>query len=89
MKILVLQGPNLNLLGSREPDTYGGATLADLELTLNARGEVTQVQVLKETLNHSRFLRRLKALMKKAQFQISPKKGGVKIKLRLSFKPKA
>ena len=31
MKLLLIDGPNLNLLGTREPATYGRATLADVE----------------------------------------------------------
>ena len=39
MKFLVLHGPNLNLLGEREPEVYGAATLAEIDAGLVAQAE--------------------------------------------------
>ncbi|RZT41106.1 type II 3-dehydroquinate dehydratase [Cupriavidus agavae] len=38
-KVLVLHGPNLNLLGTREPQTYGHVTLADIDAALRKRAD--------------------------------------------------
>ena len=44
-KVLVLNGPNLNLLGTREPDVYGNETLADIEVKSLERGDFLGLQV--------------------------------------------
>lgn len=45
MKILVLNGPNLNLLGTREPEHYGAETLVDIVDALRSYGAERGVEV--------------------------------------------
>ena len=51
-KILVLNGPNLNLLGTREPAVYGSATLADVEALCRDTAARLQVAIECRQSNH-------------------------------------
>jgi len=51
-KIAILNGPNLNRLGQREPEVYGTATLADLEKMLRAEARRLGVRVTFFQSNH-------------------------------------
>ena len=52
LQILVLHGPNLNLLGTREPETYGHTTLADIDAALLAQATASGVQLASFQSNH-------------------------------------
>jgi 3-dehydroquinate dehydratase-2 len=51
-KVLVLNGPNLNLLGTREPTQYGYDTLADVERMCKEEGDKLGVEVECRQSNH-------------------------------------
>lgn len=51
-RLLVLHGPNLNLLGTREPDVYGRATLADIDRSCRERAARAGVEVECFQSNH-------------------------------------
>jgi 3-dehydroquinate dehydratase-2 len=52
VRIEVVHGPNLNLLGRREPEIYGRATLAEIDLALEGLGRELGVEVSAFQSNH-------------------------------------
>jgi 3-dehydroquinate dehydratase II len=52
VRVLVLHGPNLNLLGQREPDIYGVVTLENINDLLKEEGKKRQVEVSCFQSNH-------------------------------------
>jgi len=51
-RILVLHGPNLNLLGTREPETYGSQTLEDINGMLVAQASAIGIELAHFQTNH-------------------------------------
>lgn len=51
-KVLLLNGPNLNLLGTREPTIYGSTTLPQLEATCTAHASSLNLDLLTYQSNH-------------------------------------
>ena len=51
-RVLALHGPNLNLLGTREPEVYGRLTLEDIDRDLKTLGEAWEARVETRQSNH-------------------------------------
>ena len=52
MKLLMVNGPNLNLLGTREPEVYGRTTLPDIEATLQREASASGATLATFQSNH-------------------------------------
>lgn len=52
MKVLVINGPNLNRLGKRQPEVYGTTTLVDVEKLISAHAATLQLEVECRQSNH-------------------------------------
>ncbi len=51
-KVLIINGPNLNLLGTREPEIYGKTTLKDIETELKNKAEKLNIEIECFQSNH-------------------------------------
>lgn len=51
-KLLVVHGPNLNLLGTREPEVYGHMTLGDIEVALQTQAAAEGIELESFQSNH-------------------------------------
>ena len=54
--ILILNGPNLNLLGTRQPEVYGTTTLSDIEAMCRSAAEARGIDLAFEQSNHEGIL---------------------------------
>ena len=69
-ELLVLNGPNLNLLGTREPEHYGRATLEEINARLSAQAQAAghRIQFFQSNAEHELVNRVQQALAEKVAF---------------------